>query len=657
MFMYVEVDLIGYPLFSLTYTCNEKDLNLVVPGVFVQVPLKKKHVWGIVKKVIFAKPFNISSDVLIKNIIKIYVPEESYFRFLQHIAFYHIIEEKAIYAFLTSFLSRAGKIESTAHKENKNNEHQDLVLTDEQWRSFNAIVSCFEKNKPIVFHGVTGSGKTAVYAALIKYIYDKGQSVIVLAPDITLVQALHQKIVSLLPSYFSVLAVHSALSSKEKDTYLQSVYENKQAVYVGVHIPIMLPIAMIGLCIVDEEHESGYQTKRYPFMNMKDVAVYRSYTQKYPLVLGSATPSIISLYRARLNIYEYVVLNVRYFAPSLVTTYHCSMKSFEWIPSSIRDSISECINRGEQVLLHVNRRGSHSSALCSVCNTFFMCKNCSVPYTVYHSHILRCHHCGDMSSIGNKCFQCGSSAHVIEKRGLGIQQVATIMKKFFPEKNIELVEFDSLSEKKRWPSVLKKICDGDIDIIIGTGSLARGYHFPRLTLAVAVWADMHASLPGYCNLEHLVQSLIQLTGRLAREGQQGTMIIQTTSFALLKDFLSEDAYSGAFYEYECEHRKKMHYPPFCALGIIVIKNRQEGNLVNLANAFLKELRVQCSSEKILFIGPVPAPLYKINNIYSMHILVKADKYVILSQELFACKNLFKKYAAFYVPNPLSFSHF
>ncbi len=656
--MYADIYLLSGMPYKLTYKVPLHLEKIIDAGSIVLVPLQNKIVWGLVDSLQGNQPAHFSLEK-IKTIQDIYELEDTYQKFIHHLAEHHATYASILYKNLLTLLRHKTKmdlVKNTFEKTLSSDKCGLPLLNDEQQKVIDEVCSG-SPSKPFLLHGITGSGKTAVYAHLITHAYLNNQSSIVLAPEITLAQSLTHMLKKLVPASVPLIELHSGLTQSQKTHALAMIMNKVPAVFIGVHIPIMLPITSLGMCIIDEEHDSGYQEKSPPFIHSKDAAILRSHYQKIPLVLGSATPSITSLYFAKQEKYALLKLTHRYFDTKKTKILHTKISSQSkhdqpWISKELKELLTETLERNEQSLLFINRKGTHCYAECGSCKKTLGCSQCSVPYTVHHYHMLKCHHCFTTTHIKTECPYCKCANHTLVRKGVGIEHIHHIVEKLFPHARIERADLDSIADKKRWHTVVERMNTHEIDILIGTHAIIKGYHFPRVTLAAALWADMHIHLPHYLACEQTIQQLIQMTGRVGRDGLQGTALIQTMHDHESMRYIDEAHYED-FYNYEINFRKNLSYPPFLKCGLLVIKNKSESVVKHDADMLFESLSKNNSENDIHLLGPAPAPIYKIKNIYTMVIMLKAKTYSIISHAVKSYVLASRSSTIHYIPNPLS----
>jgi len=322
---------------------------------------------------------------------------------------------------------------------------------------------------------------------------------------------------------------------------------------------MILPIANLGLVIVDEEHESGYQEKKHPKINTKDAAIIRSNMTGCPIILGSATPSISSLFNVKTKKWKFFQLKKRFAGtfPKIRTVF-LNTKKFRknfWISKELEDAIREKIASKEQVIIFLNRRGFSFFVQCKNCSFIFQCQNCSVSLTLHKDKRLTCHYCQYAIFQPERCPECKKHEKQFIKKGIGTQQVVTIIEELFPAAKIARADLDTTIRKKLWSQTIHDFEQGNIDILVGTQTITKGFHFPNVTLVGILWADLNLHFPIFNATETTLQQLIQVAGRAGRQHNESEVIVQTMSNHPVFNYLNETDYLK-FYSSEIEKKEK-----------------------------------------------------------------------------------------------------
>lgn len=625
--MFIQVRLLNGFTRPLWYRVPEAWQEADLRNVIVQVPLRNTVIPALVQHISARAP----GDYEIKEAVSIepFPADAHYTAFTQHLAQYYQIDPfyfvKRVKLFIGAKVEEAPDYtpQSILPKTN-------VQLTPEQQH-----VADFLKEKittpaytPTVLHGVTGSGKTEVYKELIMHAIAQGKTVMLLLPEVTLAVAFEHRLRQQLPNTIPILSFHSAVGPKEKRTLWQGLLHNKPMLIIGVHLPVLLPIGNLGLIIVDEEHETGYQEKKHPKINSKEVALMRAQLYKIPILLGSATPSLGTLYNVKQRHWQFFQLKNRFGGafPKIETVLLTDKKARKnfWISQKLFHAIQDRIQKKEQTIIFLNRRGYSFFVQCKSCSFIFECKTCSVSLTLHHETQLSCHYCGHMAQLPSACPSCKGSDSEFLKKGIGTQQVVTILQKLFPQARIERADMDTTTKKKKWQYTVEAFAKGAIDILVGTQTITKGYDFPGVTLVGILWADLNLHFPIFNAAETCLQQLIQVAGRAGRQKKESLVIVQAMDDHAIFSYLNEIDYLS-FYQNELENRILMNYPPCKRLVEIELKHTQEDALERDAQN-LASLLITLQQKKqldVTILGPAKPPVHKIKNVFSRKIYLKS----------------------------------
>lgn len=522
-------------------------------------------------------------------------------------------------------------------------------LSGEQQKALDTICEGLENNQfsPHLLHGVTGSGKTEIYLQAIELALSKDRGVIFLVPEIALATQTIERLKSRFEEKIAVL--HHRLSDKEKKDSWQDIYSRKARIIVGARSAIFCPVPNLGLIVVDEEQEQAYkQSGESPYYHARDVAVMRAKLCQATVILGSATPSLESYQNAKLGKYHLSALLHRPDAASLpvVTIVDMKKESDKQKKNAIFSdplltAIKKRLSSGEQTLLLLNRRGYHTSLLCLQCSHTFKCPQCEALLT-YHKqqHKLSCHLCGYEIPPPRSCPSCLNTTS-LQFRGFGTEMVERSLGAIFPESRILRMDADTTTQKGSHETIFKKFRSGKADILVGTQMIAKGLHFPLVTLVGVLNADLTLSIPDFRASESLFQLITQVAGRAGRSDLPGEVFIQTylpTQSTLLH--ASRQDYC-AFFEEESETRKLFLYPPythFIKISFAGLEEQKTKALAEEARTFLTK-QLPSSFE---FFPVIAAGHAKIENYYRFQFLVKTNKILSASPVLFDLQTRFRK---------------
>lgn len=635
MFIYVQL-LNGFTK-PLLYKLPPILIPQIKIGTFVQVPLKTMVITAIVTKI--AKTLTNPPTYAIKEIIAIdQLPDDqNYHIFIQKIADYSSSSSMHFYQRIHHFLSQKPDLDEAAASIIIPPQ-PETILTSEQ-QAVTDHIATFISNpsySATVLHGVTGSGKTEVYKALIKQCFSQQKTVILLLPEVVLGMQFQQLLRKQLPS-IPIAGFHSASTLREKKEVWASLLAKKPLVIIGVHQPVLLPIANLGLIIIDEEHETGFQEKKHPKINSKDLAILRAYTSNIPILLGSATPSITSLSNITRKGWHYFELKKR-FSGSFPTIQKViiggkkmrkNQASF-WISSELQKKIQACLENKKQAMIYLNRRGFSFFLLCKTCGLTFTCPHCSVSLTPHENKIkhlktiLRCHYCDYNTICPNSCPSCNAPAQDFLNKGIGTQQLVQILEKIFPTAKIARADLDTTKKKNAWQETVTQFEEGSIDILVGTKTISKGYHFPNVTLVGIIWADLNVHMPVYNAAEMALQQLIQVAGRAGREHHDSTVVVQIIQDHPIFNFLDEISYI-TFAQQEMAIRKEFCYPPFSRIITLEIRHVDSQITEREAAMLAQFLRQQIQRKAIAettILGPSLPMVSKIKNVEIRHLLIK-----------------------------------
>ena len=589
-------------------------------GAIVRVPLRSAVVSALVEECV---PITKESFHIKRAISYEKCPDDpTYYSFIQQVARYYNIDSIFLIKRLQQFF-RAKKCENIQIPFWKAQNDSSITLTNEQQIIVDACVPYIinARFQPALLHGVTGSGKTEVYKQLIIAAIQNKKTVLLLLPEVTLAVQFAVRLTTCIPEV-SIFSFHSAISRKERRMLWDALCAHQPILIIGVHLPIFLPIYNLGLIIIDEEHSVGYQEKKHPKINSKDMALLRASRYKIPIILGSATPSVNTFYMVRTRKWHYFRLQKRYqssFSTMRVVPLNDKKerKSF-WITQPLYNALKKRLAAKEQSIIFLNRRGYCFFVQCATCGFVFQCVQCTVSLTLHDSAMLLCHYCGFSAVLPTQCTACKETQFL--KKGVGTQQIVSILNTLFPHACIVRADMDSTINKKRWQATIADMLDGKIDILVGTQTITKGYHFPNVTLVGILWADANLNFPLYNAFETTVQQIIQVAGRAGRAQKMGEVVVQTMMDPDSFSHFSEENYIH-FIEQELMIRKKSLYPPFVRLVEIELKNDDEYILNEESHTLALYIKRELSSQGSI-LGPVKPLVHKIQNIYSRKLYIK-----------------------------------
>lgn len=485
-----------------------------------------------------------------------------------------------------------------------------------------------------LLHGVTGSGKTEVYLQALTRCLELGRGAIVLVPEISLTPQTVERFKARFnhgPLRTLVAVLHSHLSAGERHDEWHKIRQGRARIAIGARSAIFAPVHPLGLVIVDEEHEHSYKQEEAPRYHARDVAVVRALREGAVVVLGSATPSLESYYNAKRGKYRLLELpqradNAKLPVVRIVDLRHegRGQKGPQVFSHALREAILQRLERKEQVMLFLNRRGFSTSLQCPLCGYVAGCPNCSVSLT-YHRHKQRlcCHVCGHEQVAPAVCPEPKCKNPGIRYSGLGTERLEDTLAKQFPKARIARMDSDTLKRKDDYRRILTEFRTGKIDILVGTQMIAKGLHFPNVTLVGIVHADLGLHLPDFRAGERTFQLLTQVSGRAGRGDIEGEVFVQAfTPFHPSIQYARRHDYLG-FYDQEMEFREQLRYPPVTRAALITLKGRNEEKVRLTADHVAQELQTALAELRDLIVaGPAPAPLLRAETFYRYQIMLR-----------------------------------
>jgi primosomal protein N' (replication factor Y) len=518
-----------------------------------------------------------------------------------------------------------------------------------------------------LLHGVTGSGKTEVYLQAIAHALEQGKGAIVLVPEISLTPQTVERFKARFSSgklQTLVAVLHSHLSAGERHDEWHKIRQSRARIVIGARSAIFAPVEPLGLIIVDEEHEHSYKQEEAPRYHARDVAVMRGQMEAAVVVLGSATPSMESFYNCQRGKFTLLELPERVDNQKMphvrVVDMRQAMRDGKGPPlfsPQLKEAITQRLERGEQTILFLNRRGYSTSLQCPKCGYVANCPNCSVSLT-YHrvDQKLSCHICGHSEKVPAVCPEPTCKNPAIRYAGTGTQKVEEVLAKLFPKARVKRMDADTMKRKDDYRQVLGDFRTGKIDILVGTQMIAKGLHFPNVTLVGIIYADMALHQPDFRAGERTFQLLTQVAGRAGRGDVEGEVFVQAfTPFHPAIQYARRHDFVG-FYEQEIEFREQLKYPPASRVALLTLKGRNEDKVKFSAEHLKRELEKKLGGSKVqnpnpkvtaagttlhfeprtldlVISGPAPAPLLRAENFYRYQIMLRTRAMSRLSAAL------------------------
>ena len=490
---------------------------------------------------------------------------------------------------------------------------------------------------PFLLHGVTGSGKTEVYLAAADAVLSTGRQVLLLVPEINLTPQLIARIRAARPG-LAIAALHSGLADGERRTEWMAAAQGAAQLVIGTRLAVFTPMPALGLVVVDEEQDASYKQQDNVRYHARDVAIWRAHRRDVPVVLGSATPSLESWSHAREGRYRRLDLPLRAdpraALPRVHLVVHRTGRPREGIGEALRDAIASRLDRGEQSLVFVNRRGFAPSLACAACKWEAQCPRCSARLTTHREpHSLRCHHCGHAERLPRACPQCGNVDLV--PLGYGTQRLERALREAFPGARIARIDRDSTRAKHAFAAVRDRVTANELDILVGTQMLAKGHDFPRLTLVGVLGADNALYSADFRATERLAALLVQVGGRAGRAGLAGEVIVQT-------DFPDHPVYAAlvahdypAYADLLLEERRAAELPPYTHVALLAAEAHRREDV----DAFLDAAHEAAGAlardvhRDVTVFAPVPALLSRRAGFERGQIVVQSERRAALQRFL------------------------
>lgn len=594
------------------FTYKGKEELKLKEGSVVRVPFRDKTLTGVVVKK--GKHFKGAKEIR-KKMLEI---PEDLFELCQWVSKYYVCPLGIVFSFcLPPIMKRTKKIKTHPKKESK------IELNSSQKKAYNRIRKVIDKEifETFLLFGVTGSGKTEIYLRLMKPVIEKGKSVLYLTPEISIIPQVIERIRN---RFRKAEAYHYKLSKGLRYSYWMHSLNGKLKIGVGSRMSIFSPLKNLGLIIVDEEHSNSYrQDNPKPRFSARDLAVMRGKMGNFPVILGSATPSIESFHNAKNGKYTLLELPERVKGIKLpeIKVVNPKEKLFsETMEKEIEKTLKQ--KDASRVILFLNRRGYAPYCKCYNCGWTARCPNCDISLTFHKaSNTLICHHCGYQREKPENCPKCGKKIFYL---GCGTEKVEEEIEKKYGDHKIKRMDTDSTSGRHTHEEIYSKLKNGEIQILLGTQMVTKGLDFPDIGFVGVLSADTALNLPDFRATETTFQLLSQVAGRAGRGGK-GKVLIQTSNpnHYAIKNTL-EHNFKG-FYNEEIEYRKSAHYPPFAKLARIVIRSKKKEKAKEASDKLKERIEKMIETKGATILGPVPCPLGKIEKYFRYHILLKSNK--------------------------------
>ena len=514
-----------------------------------------------------------------------------------------------------------------------------LDLNDEQAKAVQSISASLSIFQSFLLQGVTGSGKTEVYLQVIEMVLAQGKQALIIVPEI----GLTPQLISRFRSRFHVpmAVMHSRLGERERAEVWMLARAGELRLLIGTRTAVFTPMPKLGLIVIDEEHDSSLKQMDGVRYSARDSALMRAKKGAFPVILGTATPSLESLHNALQGKYQHLLLNQKALSSpplrfQLVDLRNVSLQ--EGLAGITLQKIAQHLEANNQVLVFINRRGFAPVVLCHQCGTMVDCPNCDSHLTLHRPYNrLNCHHCGHRSAMPERCGSCQSLE--LTPVGVGTQRLEQFLQSYFPQYPLVRIDRDEVGRKDAFDALLQKISSGESQLIVGTQMLAKGHHFPNLTLAVILDTDAALSQTDFRATERLGQLLLQVSGRAGRAQKAGEVLIQThqPQHPLLVQLLKE-GYTP-FAQSLLQSRKLANLPPWHYIALLRARDK---NLPRLQD-FMRAVKQYLAAHPIQILGPAPAPLARKAGEHQLYLLINSANRTVLQQSLTALRHWLSTY--------------
>ena len=609
-------------IFNYPFT-YESNLDLKI-GEYVSVPFGKNKLTGVVWDKLEE---NEQKKFKLKKVfkkLKVKPLKKTTINFLNWFSEYNIIPKgMALKLMLLSNNAIEDNIKNNFQVFESNIKNNSIKLSEDQKKSLKEMVILNNKFRVHVLQGTTGSGKTFVYFEALKSIIKKGFQGLILLPEIGLTGQFEQKFVEYFG--FNPAVWHSGISKKKKEIIWNGISNGKIQVIIGARSSLFLPFKKLGIIIVDEEHDQSFKQDEGITYNARDMAIARASFENIPINLITAVPSVETYENIKKGKYGLSRLNQRYQNASLpnyeiINLNNSKLEKQSWLSNEIIKKVNSHLEKKDQVLFFLNRRGFSPHVLCNKCYTSFSCPNCSINL-VYHKNKgnLLCHYCGYKSHLKRDCSKEGNCEFIFS--GPGVERISDEVKRKFPDKKIEIFSSDTMNKKDSMDK-LDKIIKNETNILVGTQLISKGFHFPSLNCIVVVDIDLSSQGHDLRGAEKNLQLYHQLSGRAGRTGKPATVYFQTYNHdtKVIDDITNKNP--DIFLERELEIRKKNKLPPFQRFISLILTGENEHKLETEALGFKNFIETKIEGRVL---GPVNAPIFRLKRKFRVRLLIRGIK--------------------------------
>ena len=653
--------LLPLPIDQLFSYAVEEDTEVSI-GDYVVVPFGRKRLIGIVWRE------SSKSDRELKFIEqKVDLPSirPKRIEFAEWVAQYNVIPIGMLAKVIMGGVLKVNQIDKlVCTKQKQEISEIDYQLSPEQQAARDKIISNLNEYSVTLLDGETGSGKTEVYLSVIARLIEivNDAQVLILLPEIVLTSQLVNRVRS--QTSGNIAEWHSGLTPKARRNNWLSIANGSAQIIIGARSALFLPYKNLKLIIIDEEHDSSFKQEQWIIYNARDMAIILAKLENIPIILSSATPLLETIYHVKKGNYNHVKLTERFGGAELPHIKVVNNK--QWISNELFEGIKQTIEKKQQVMLFLNRRGYAQLAVCKKCGYKISCSNCAV-WLTYHKkkNVLLCHHCSYQSKLPEKCSNC-QSEQSLSLCGIGIERLLEEIVKLIPNAKTAIIS----SDQKSLGSVIDSVLKEEVNIIIGTQVIAKGHNFPKLTLVGVINADLGLENSDLRAAEKTYQLLHQVAGRSGRFNEKGTVIVQTNNPESLIIKALQKQKRDLFYEIELESRRKAKMPPFSRLIALIVCGKDQFATQKAASEITSFLHDQCSAtipsalsfqcvtrkKELEIFGPSPAAINFLNNKYRYRVLLKIhnNHSLFIKKKLKHCCNLSSNIAITIDVDPVSF---
>lgn len=641
-----------------TYAIPQELTEQVKPGVRVRVPFKNRDIVGYVIGLSDAEP-NSKTKKILEVLDAEPILTDHFLELTKQIKNYYFSSwGEAIQACVPKQYRQTKPLKQSKTKSNKRTQEnpKEFKLTVEQEKALDHIktaISSGQFSKTLLL-GVTGSGKSEVYIRAIKETVAAGKSAICLVPEI----ALTEQIERFFEGHFGddLEIIHSKLSDGERWRAWENIRKGERKVVLGVRSAVFAPLSNLGLIIIDEEQEPSYKQDQTPRYHARNVAEWRARLLQIPLLMGSATPSMEVIHETKAGVTHLIELVERIGNRPLPEIQIVDLKQAQQISrekviisSTLSQAIQTALEKKESIMLMLNRRGFSTQAQCLQCGKAIACRHCDVALTFHQAdQKLLCHYCNYSVGESDKCVYCQHP--LFRYMGAGTEKVESEVARMFPNAKVARLDSDTARKKGSHQAILASFRARQIDILVGTQMIAKGFDFPHVTLVGVILADTALLLPDYRSSEKTFQLVTQVAGRSGRGDQGGRVLVQTFSPFHYSIQCAKKHDTKSFYDEELKHRQDFDYPPFVKLINIIIRSKNEKKVIEQAEILKSEIMKALSGLQAEALGPAPLPFYRLRGHFRWHLMIKAKGeteliFVAIRRALQAAKKIGKVFTA------------